>query len=401
MRILCFLAATLLCLRTHGQSMPSAAVESFLLLLLFATTVALMAALHYGGASFLLGAFLAGLCFCTVRPMRDIWRVQVKRVSTWLVRMFFAASVGFQIPVRRFASARVVGRGAIYLVSLFGKLVTGLLTIPPLTLEKMLTVGLSMSAWGEFAFVIAAAASNDLKLISRDTHAACLLAVLVSTVVSPTALRLVLSYFRRRRRRQMQAAMFYPSAQIFYKLNVLCLSRWGLLVDLLRVLSEIGLDVKELRSEHIGHYVIFEAFLLDERLIDDSPEDPTVVDGLADRLSEIRSLLLELLSHDPDVIICEEDVVDHTRLRGVHIARWFIPASAQDAAPIEDRMEPSLPLPRAVWEELQRQLSADVDVAVQEAQEEERELQLRGQHDGQQAEQQSSTQSRLQYARHP
>lgn len=93
----------------------------------------LMLALHAGGASHLLGAFLArpippgyppngppngpppdpppdpptdpspghtqaGLCFCSLHGFHHgHWHHQVKRVQTWLVRLFFAATVGFSV----------------------------------------------------------------------------------------------------------------------------------------------------------------------------------------------------------------------------------------------------------------------------------------------------------------
>lgn len=49
--------------------------------------------------SHLLGAFVAGMCFTKVPLSHHIWVQQMKRILRWLIRIFFAATVGFAIPV--------------------------------------------------------------------------------------------------------------------------------------------------------------------------------------------------------------------------------------------------------------------------------------------------------------
>jgi Kef-type K+ transport system membrane component KefB len=88
--------------------LPAAYVEEGMLLLLFGTVLGLMSALHAGRASHLLGAFLGGLCFCTLSSLHHVWTAQVKRCQTWLVRVFFAGSVGFSIPITQFWTSAVV-----------------------------------------------------------------------------------------------------------------------------------------------------------------------------------------------------------------------------------------------------------------------------------------------------
>ena len=48
--------------------------------------------------SHLLGAFVAGMCFTKVPKSHAIWAAQLKRITRWLIRIFFAASVGFAVP---------------------------------------------------------------------------------------------------------------------------------------------------------------------------------------------------------------------------------------------------------------------------------------------------------------
>ena len=57
---------------------------------------------HQLGSSHLLGAFLAGLSVCSDEHVHHAWTKQVKRLLQWLLRIFFAATIGFEVPVREF-----------------------------------------------------------------------------------------------------------------------------------------------------------------------------------------------------------------------------------------------------------------------------------------------------------
>lgn len=64
------------------------------LALLFGLLLGLMPATYYAKASFLMGAFLAGLTFCTSHGLHTLFVSQFKRILAWLMRIFFAASIG-------------------------------------------------------------------------------------------------------------------------------------------------------------------------------------------------------------------------------------------------------------------------------------------------------------------
>ena len=81
-------------------ALPAAIREQAVLGLLFATALLLMPACKYAGTSELLGAFLTGLAFCTDHNVHATWKRQVKRVMQWLLRFFFACTIGFEIPLR-------------------------------------------------------------------------------------------------------------------------------------------------------------------------------------------------------------------------------------------------------------------------------------------------------------
>lgn len=50
-------------------------------------------------------------------------------------------------------------------------------------------VSFAMSAWGEFAFVVAEAAGGQLGIMDKDTQASVFLAVLISVIVAPSCVR--------------------------------------------------------------------------------------------------------------------------------------------------------------------------------------------------------------------
>lgn len=176
---------------------PAQLVEPSLLLLLFGMAGCLMAGLNAGGASPLMGAFLAGLSFATIRSVEHVWRAQVKRAQTWLVRIFFACTVGFDVPVRYFGRGAVWRRAAIFWCATLAKLLAGVFAVP-LAPPQALTLGLAMASLGEFSFVVGAAARNDLHLMSGETYASVTLAVLMTIVISPTLLSVVLGWSQRR-----------------------------------------------------------------------------------------------------------------------------------------------------------------------------------------------------------
>jgi len=130
--------------------------------IMFGLLLALMPATYYSKASYLMGAFVAGLAFCTSHELHSLFVRQFKRLLQWLMRIFFAASIGFQVPVKDFSDPTVVWQGLVFTLALLGKLAVGFL-VPNFTpsrsftnlhLRDCLITGFSMAAEGEFAFVI-------------------------------------------------------------------------------------------------------------------------------------------------------------------------------------------------------------------------------------------------------
>ena len=243
----------------------------------------------------MLGAFLAGLSCCTIPRLHDAWIKQVKRLQSWLVKLFFAATCGFIVPVRSFASATVFGRAALFRCcgarshdritvatptrftpsphppprsfpscAGLGKLASGLLVVPA-SRANVLTVGLTMAAWGEFAFIVATASLNS-GLLDQTTFAALLLAVLASVVIAPVLARAALRGSQRRKERAILDAIKggrragaragpvvdVSTAPVFFRLRTSAPPTWGLSVRLMDLIRQHGLEARMQRAFALG-----------------------------------------------------------------------------------------------------------------------------------------------------
>lgn len=198
------------------------------LAVLFGLLYLLLPAAHFSGASYLLAAFLSGLAFC--RDPSDVdgrFRREFARPMEYLMKLFFGASIGFQVPVRSFGDATVVARGCFFSLALLGKLAVGLLT-PNFYADRKaarladgddgngdsdkdneftatkrfrgghlrdcFVVGFSMMGEAEFAFVVAVYGVSE-GLVPPDVYASIVWAILSSTVISPLLLKTTLAFF--------------------------------------------------------------------------------------------------------------------------------------------------------------------------------------------------------------
>jgi len=148
----------------------------------------------------LLGAFLAGVSFVSVPRSGVVWRRQVKRVSSLLVKLFFMASVAFSIPVAVLFSGQAVWQGLV--LGLAGALGGKLLSALHLGADAWV-VGWAMSARGEFAYLVAETAlqtevagsegegpgGGTRTLMSEQVYAAVIWAFLLCTIASPLAFK--------------------------------------------------------------------------------------------------------------------------------------------------------------------------------------------------------------------
>mmetsp|Transcript_16594 Transcript_16594/g.35967 ORF Transcript_16594/g.35967 Transcript_16594/m.35967 type:complete len:838 (+) Transcript_16594:67-2580(+) len=281
------------------------------LALMFLFLFAMMPATYYAKSSFLMGAFLSGLVFCRNHDVHIRFVSQMKRLLQWLMRIFFAASIGFQVPIKDFGDWHVIGYGALFTLALLGKLAVGFMVpnfnnsdkFKGLHLRDCLITGCSMAAEGEFAFVIAVFAV-DQELISPDLYASIVLAVLVSTIIPPFALRFTISYFNKVAERMLKQAeelerqraatmddtfTLTPEEQekrlrehiqankiIFLCIQIQCASTWGLIPKIITTLTNLKLEVIDNRSWHprgVDSTLMTEIFVEDDTFLENEDEE--------------------------------------------------------------------------------------------------------------------------------
>ena len=224
--------------------LPVVHLEHTLLGMVLLAGSVLMVACHYSKSSHLLGAFLGGLMFCTLSSVKSVWHHKVKSLLQWLVRIFFACSVAFEVPIRDLWTGPILARAAVFLLCALGKLATGAFA-HPYSHREAATIGFAMSAWGEFAFIVATA-SREAGTLDSDAYGAIVLAVLISAVYSPLAVKLAITQkpAHETARDEMvkhQDAAGHPKDaaghtlhKVYYIARVQTASKWGLMDNLMR-----------------------------------------------------------------------------------------------------------------------------------------------------------------------
>lgn len=242
------------------------------LAIMFLLVIGMMPATYYAKASYLMGCFVSGLTFCSFHELHHAFVHQFKRLLQWLMKIFFAASIGFQVPIKSFNDAEVIWQGFVYTLALLGKIGVGFM-VPNFSRDRRFTgvhlrdcliTGFSMAAEGEFAFVIAVFAVGD-GLIDKVLYAKVVLAVLLSTILPPFFLRFTISYYNKKGAEAVQKAAeeeeqrrygteeFKTDAELIKGIKnhstvFLCIqtqsdSKWGLLNSIMAVFAKVSSHV--------------------------------------------------------------------------------------------------------------------------------------------------------------
>jgi len=178
--------------------------ESLVMGCILFLAVALIPATHYTKSSYLLGCFLAGLCFCTDHHSASIWQSQVKRILQWLMRLFFACTIGFEVPIKNLSSAKVWTTSLVFLLIILLKMGAGFLA-NPLTVTEVLKLGLSVISSCELCFIIAVMAFHN-GIMSADTFDGIILSSLISTFLAPFFLRKLLESEKKSKQEEIARA---------------------------------------------------------------------------------------------------------------------------------------------------------------------------------------------------
>jgi len=185
-----------------------------------------------------------------------VWHHQIKRVLQWMLRIFFSATIGFAIPIKQFGDKTVIIKGLLYCLCGIGKVICGFFA-RPLTPREFYIVGFSMSAWGEFAFILATASFAE-GTIDQESFAAVLLAVLLSVIYSPYALTLSISYYEKQAQKKMNEHLeqfedtnLHP---LYFAINTKARGQWGHQDKILRILFNMNLEIIDFRSWHAPEF---------------------------------------------------------------------------------------------------------------------------------------------------
>ncbi|EED96002.1 Na+/H+ exchanger, partial [Thalassiosira pseudonana CCMP1335] len=173
--------------------------------LLWALLMAYLPMMYYSRASYLTGAFLAGLSFGQVEGVHHTFVQEAGVIMDWLLRIFFAASIGFQVPIKMFGSSHVVAWGFAFYTAVLGKLPVGLFApkydeetpkdypFNPYVRDVVIT-SVAMTCRGEFSFIIAAFGIGE-GLLDPELYSSIIFAVLLSSITSPIMLTVILKYY--------------------------------------------------------------------------------------------------------------------------------------------------------------------------------------------------------------
>ena len=95
------------------------------LALLYLLVLGYLPMMYYSRASYLTGAFLAGLSFSQIEGVHHTWMAEAGSIMDWLLRIFFSASIGFQVPIQQFGDSSVIAWGFAFYIAVLSKLPVG------------------------------------------------------------------------------------------------------------------------------------------------------------------------------------------------------------------------------------------------------------------------------------
>jgi Kef-type K+ transport system membrane component KefB len=254
--------------------------------------------MNYTGASYLTGAFLAGVSFSQLHHAHATFAKSSHEVMVWLMRIFFAATIGFQVPVTYFSEPHVLRKGCIFrksqsneqpispfaqhdphfkmqhnpVIPVLSKFLLGFLTpgfnrdtpvdfpYNPYWRDFLIT-SLSMVCRGEFNFVVAAVALRA-RLLTPGQYAGVVFAVLISCIVSPLVLARLIAYYNKKSYEYLDQS--HPVQRIgdtcdgyrplYLAIQARTPVNWGFHEKLEKTLEAAGLIIIDHRSWHTLGY---------------------------------------------------------------------------------------------------------------------------------------------------
>lgn len=206
--------------------------------------------------SALLGCFVAGMLFSSIPRSHLIWEKQFKRLTRWLLRLFFSCTVAFSINIADLFTTEAFLMGLLMAAGpcLLSKVIAGVFVG-----DERWVVGVAMMARGEFAYLVAAEA-NNLELLNDLQYAVIVWALLWATMIAPLAFNQTLKSFIKQ---QYELVGVTRSDQIggdkFSGASSFIIRYAGIYqVDMVKEVCEslhaLGLDIRKCVVENQGEY---------------------------------------------------------------------------------------------------------------------------------------------------
>ncbi|KAH8066595.1 sodium/hydrogen exchanger family-like protein [Aureococcus anophagefferens] len=272
----------------------------------FVAAMVLIPGCKYSGSSELLGAFLAGFCFCSDHAVHECWDRQVKRVMHWLLRLFFACTIGFErrfeIPVTECFKAGTLAKAGLLVCCIFGKLAMGCFA-QPRDADHFWILAFAWGEWGEFSFLIATAARrvDGDGILDSGTYNAICLAVLVSMIICPAGLRSTLEAYERKAKFQIAEAIA-DTADVsgavhatYFCLQTKSHATWEQSDHLLAATTRMGCDIIDSRQWHPNDHFGLAHCVNEMYIRDTSLELPTTLDMDEAQEARLQARIDEIL----------------------------------------------------------------------------------------------------------
>ena len=240
--------------------------------LMFLLMTAYMPLMNYTGASYLTGVFLSGVSFSQLHHVHATFAKSTHELMVWLMRIFFAATIGFQVPATYFKESEVLTKGMIFMVPILSKLLLGF-WIPRINRQvpedfpynpywrDFWITSLSMVCRGEFNFVVASVALR-VGLLVPTQYAAIVFAVLTSCILGPLILSQVIKYYNNLSIKYIEAS--HPVERIgntcdgyrplYLAIQARTPVRWNWENKIEDVLDKAGLSIIDHRNWHTMGY---------------------------------------------------------------------------------------------------------------------------------------------------
>uniref|UniRef100_A0A7S3PTY2 EF-hand domain-containing protein n=1 Tax=Chaetoceros debilis TaxID=122233 RepID=A0A7S3PTY2_9STRA len=233
--------------------------------LLTAMLMAYLPLMSYTKSSYLTGAFLAGATFSQIDGAYDKFKEHTSSIMEWLLRVFFAATIGFQVPLKEFSSPKVILLGLLLWVTCVAIKFPVAMYVPRFEIVEKdsiynsykrdtLVTGIAMTCRGEFSFVIAAFALSQ-GVIALDTYASIVFAVLLSAISSPFLLLRCIKYFNvkeeeRLAERNPMKETGNGTMALRYLIKLETKNAWSLLERIQQEVNDLDLVIEDISTNH-------------------------------------------------------------------------------------------------------------------------------------------------------